>query len=664
MNTLKICHFNDVYRVTPQKLFPSSPDTIDVTQFATMLDDIRGEWPQRSDGKKEGLVFFSGDVFSPSLESSVSRGSHMVPVMNFLTPDASLVGNHEFDFGYSNLTKLIQDSTFPWLLSNIIDSNTSQVPEHIHEFQVLERNGIRIGVIGLVEKEWIQAVSAWPPNFEHRDMAETGKALSKKLRDPEGEYKCDLIIALTHCRVPNDIALAKAVLALSPSAQEKTDIASSHGVDILLGGHDHRYYVSKGVTSWEGYDVTEEMLGAEQDQGDVLLVKSGTDFRDLSELTLELQDTPAGSVRRRVIKQIVGKRHSTKPGTERSPKLAKLLEKQLSGVSSTFKAPVCKSEVELDLRSQFIRTAESAAGNWFADVIRHAYDDALGRDGSTGGSDGVLITAGTLRGDSIYGPGYITLGNILEILPFEDPVVVIEVDGQMLWDALEASLEMWPAHEGRFPVISGFRVSWDSRRPAGQRVLGIWLQKEIGGSASSSQVNIDDEEEITRKEGGRKYKIVTREYIAQGHDGYLPLKGAPYLIDEESGLLISGLLRKYTLGSLYVNKMARLGTRASVDHLHPETRSIISQAHTTPTRAVKHWHHAAMLAVRHSRSKAHYKDRIDVSGREDMSDVDCFHGAKARKGSIGLGGQADAADEDLLLIHPVVDGRLKDEGRQ
>jgi hypothetical protein len=34
----------------------------------------------------------------------------------------------------------------------------------------------------------------------HKDMAEVGKDLSKRLRDPEGEYKCDLIIALTHSR--------------------------------------------------------------------------------------------------------------------------------------------------------------------------------------------------------------------------------------------------------------------------------------------------------------------------------------------------------------------------------------------------------------------------------------------------------------------------------
>lgn len=44
--------------------------------------------------------------------------------------------------------------------------------------------------------------------------------------------------------------------------------------------------------------------------------------------------------------------------------------------------------------------------------------------------------------------GEITLGDIMEILPFEDPIVVIEVDGEALWSALEGALEMWPAQEG------------------------------------------------------------------------------------------------------------------------------------------------------------------------------------------------------------------------
>ncbi|KAI0747874.1 Metallo-dependent phosphatase [Daedaleopsis nitida] len=758
MSTLNIIHFNDVYRVQPFKLSPKSPETIDVTQWAAMLDDVRDQWPERPDGQRDGLVLFSGDLFSPSVESSVTRGSHMVPVMNAIGPDVSLTGNHDFDFGYPHLSKLILDTKFPWLLSNIINTETSRVPDHLLEFVVLERSGVRIGVIGLVEKEWIATVSTWPSNFKYKDMAEVGIDLSKRLRDPEGEHKCDIVIALTHARVPNDVALAKSLNALSPSAQENNPIDNVHGVDLILGGHDHLYYISKGVTSWDGYDLKQEVLGAEQDKGDVLVIKSGTDFRDLSEFTLELADTSEGSVRRKVIRTIKGKHHETKPGSKKSERVAKLLESLLSSVSSALKAPVCKSAVELDLRSSLIRVQETAAANWFADVLRHAYDDALCLQ-TGGGADGVFICAGTLRGDSVYGPGLVTLGDILEILPFEDPIVVLELDGETIWAALEASLETWPAQEGRFPVISGFRVSWDSRRPPGQRVLGVWLVHEpSGGSNNPSTVGTPthsgassprpregstssmssllqsavvgqpsaiavDSEPIKRMKGGRMYKVVTREYMAEGHDGFLPLKGNRYLVDDESGQLMSAIVRKYLLGCRFVNRITRLSAmhHAHVRLLDPESTAIVSREKarqsrlpgrrsrskskdrslspavrskspaaslgggaatprsSSPGRAIGEiWRRVAGLALRWSRG--HYRDNLRITGREHMSDVDCFDGASMRKGRFErdfkktkAGGKVDkeggnaelnGVEEDLATIQPIVDGRLKDEGRK
>lgn len=36
------------------------------------------------------------------------------------------------------------------------------------------------------------------------------------------------------------------------------------------------------------------------------VVKSGTDFRDLSEISLELEETPDGSIRRKIIKRMSG----------------------------------------------------------------------------------------------------------------------------------------------------------------------------------------------------------------------------------------------------------------------------------------------------------------------------------------------------------------------
>jgi 5'-nucleotidase len=121
----------------------------------------------------------------------------------------------------------------------------------------------------------------------------------------------------------------------------------------------------------------------------------------------------------------------------------------------------------------------------------------------------------------------------------------------------------------RFPVISGFRVVWDSRRPPGQRVLSVHLDPEIGEStidtptdtpgeatpAQSAAVNVSHEpiEEVKREKGGKMYKVVTREYLAGGHDGYDMLKGNKYLIEDEGGQMMSTVVRKYLLGKSAVD---------------------------------------------------------------------------------------------------------------
>ncbi|EJC99583.1 Metallo-dependent phosphatase [Fomitiporia mediterranea MF3/22] len=542
--TLPILHFNDVYRVSTQKL--SGGRTIDVTQFAAMLDNLREAWPKQHNRISEGLVLFSGDLFAPSVESSITRGSHMVPVINELAPDVAVVGNHEFDFGYPQLTKLLDSTKFPWLLSNIVDEATGKVPEYLHEFHILERCGVRIGFIGLVESEWIATVPAWPESFKHKNMAEVAMELSQLLRNPDGEYQCDLIIALTHSRIPNDILLAKSIGALSP-AHQRSDFVSTHGADIILGGHDHLYYASRGVTSWDGYDAKQEVLGAELDE-DVLIVKSGTDFRDLSEIILEVEDTPEGSVRRKIIKSVRGKRHQTQPNSPSSQKLKDILSKTLDTVSNAIKKPVCMASGMLDLRSEFLRTSESATGNWFADVIHHAYDDPLSKMGIHA-AHGTLLCAGALRGDTTYGPGKIALGDIMEILPFDDSIVALELDGYTIWEVLEVGLSTWPAHEGRFPVISGFRVNWDSRKPPGQRVQNIAVPvhdcKGKPASIDSMSDELEEYEEIIRERGGRKYVVITREYMADGHDGFDCLKGQKMLIDDEQGQMMSTIVRRY-----------------------------------------------------------------------------------------------------------------------
>ncbi|KAJ2931439.1 hypothetical protein H1R20_g5714, partial [Candolleomyces eurysporus] len=252
----------------------------------------------------------------------------------------------------------------------------------------------------------------------------------------------------------------------------------------------------------------------------------------------------------------------------------------------------------------------------------------------------------------IFGIGLVTIGDILEILPFEDPLIVIEADGETLWGALEGGLSKWPAQEGRFPVISGMKVTWDSRKEPGQRVTGVWIIKELG----------DDNEEavylepVKREKDGPKYKLVTREYMADGHDGFLPLKGCPRLIDEECGSLMSSIVRKYFLGSQFVKRMVRLKEDSSA--LHPKARAAISyeKAHT---KAKLLWMNA-LEKIRKQRSESHYRNQLNVCAVQHMSLVDAFDGSKARQGEPSTYVENT---EDLLVVSPEIDGRFKDEGR-
>jgi len=230
----------------------------------------------------------------------------------------------------------------------------------------------------------------------------------------------------------------------------------------------------------------------------------------------------------------------------------------------------------------------------------------------------------------------------------------------------------------RFPVVSGFRVSWDSRRPPGHRVLGVWLIQErelsdVGSEHTSgtSTPRLMDAEPIERNEDGPRYKIVTREYLAEGHDGFIAFKGKPFLIDHEDGHLMSGIVRKYLMGSHFVNKMATLVEHPSSADFRSNTQVAISREQArrrvwkrrAESEILKRWKRVANIARRLARSRLHYQDQLNVSTTEDMSSIDAYDGENIRKGRESVERRHVVEDDDLLVVSPEIDGRLKDEGR-
>ncbi|KAI8062232.1 Metallo-dependent phosphatase-like protein [Gongronella butleri] len=532
---LDILHFNDVYHVSPSKEEPIGG----ASRFATALKACRATLDNP-------LLLFSGDAFNPSLEGSITRGSHITKVLNQVDIDVACVGNHDFDFGLPQLRKLMTSTNFPWLFSNVMyEDGHSPVP--LKRYHVLEHNGLRIGVIGLVEKEWIITIPSFPSDLIYHDFVTVGKELATLLRDPQGPHKCDLVIALTHMRVPNDVKLA----------QECID-----DIDLVLGGHDHFFYVSRAI------DIVGDHWSREQNLNDVgfdpeinnvlpvRVMKSGTDFREFGHLALEIGINDKG---RKVIQRITAERKVVDSSVAPDASMEEVVAEVAHLVSSKTARPIAYTTVPLEGRSTKVRTGETNFGNLTADLMLASYANL--------GGELAICSGGTIRNDSVIDVGPLTLGDIMTAFPFQDPTVVVRLTGQQIWDAIENGLSQYPKQEGRFPQVAGMRVEWSSKSPPGQRVRRILcipkrcLQEHTQSRSNSILPNENELLERYKPENmipldmDREYVVVTRNYMTRGYDGYssLSVSADKFVVDNENGVMIGTLYRKFFLGLKYMN---------------------------------------------------------------------------------------------------------------
>ncbi|CAG8444830.1 8501_t:CDS:2 [Ambispora leptoticha] len=640
MRKLYILHFNDVYHLSAGKQEPVGG----AARFATAVYNFREQYDV-----DKSCVLFSGDMFNPSIESSISKGEHMIPAINEFKIDVACFGNHDFDFGLPNLSSLIKKTNFPWLLSNVVDEKTGESPVNGgKKWHILEKNRLKIAFLGLVEKEWLETIPSLPPTLKYLDFVEVGKELAAKLRDPAGPYAVDLVIALSHSRLPNDIILAK-------KCQDE--------IDLVLGGHDHFYYVGKGcevLSGWTRHDLD----GSQEDDG-VRVVKSGTDFRELSILEIdveELDNEDGGTIK--IMKNILVTRREITSAISEHPRIAELISQATSSITEKMSKPIAYTNTPWDCRSTTVRTQESGFGNFVADLMLYAYAPCVSSN-----IDCSLMCGGAIRSDRVYPPGEITLGDILEIFPFEDTLVVVQITGQQLWDALENGFSMVPKQEGRFPIFSGLKVEYNPKSEPGKRLRKVWLTERHPSTPTpldTLEILPTDEDEdedesdnipptplniIGELEMDKIYTVCTRAYMAQGYDGYhsLALSNTKYLVDDENGIIQSTLLRRYFIGLYYVNAMrfnksCEERTREAVLKAVATWKKFIEKK----TANFQHGHHRHL-------SKRSISDALQLSMGEKITLTPESVGEEAKKEPKKI--TLDFM-KDWVTVAPVIEGRI------
>ncbi|KAI9716604.1 MAG: hypothetical protein M1828_007637 [Chrysothrix sp. TS-e1954] len=472
---LRFIHYNDVYHIEAGSRDPVGG----IARFQSVCKHYYKD--EAFKGYPKAITLFSGDAFNPSLESSVTKGSHMVAVLNVLADGSCWFQNHDLDFGVPQFQHLASQCHFPWLLANVHDPALSEsVPlgRAKPTCMLTASNGLKVGIIGLVEREWLDTINSLPPNLIYKSASATAKELVPHLR----AHGADIIIAITHQREPNDNKLA-----------EKTPPGL---IDLIVGGHDHFYQHS--------------VINGTH------VLRSGTDFKNLSYLSAWRKPAPATGwdftiTRRDIVRSIPP-----------HPAAARLADKISSGLKSRLNKAVGYTTAPLDARFTTVRLKESNLGNFVCDLMRLYYH-----------ADCTVMAGGTLRGDQVYPPGPLTAGDLLNCFPFEDPVVVLRVKGKAIWEALENGVSLYPALEGRFPQVSNIKFAFDPSAAQGSRIQSVKVGHEPldmsrsytlatrdymargkdGYTSLLSQEGGGEAEEVISEENGILISMLLRQYF-------------------------------------------------------------------------------------------------------------------------------------------------------
>lgn len=348
-NTVLI-HFNDVYNVE------KSP------RFIHRVKATRSNC--RSLGRST-LTVFSGDCFSPSIMSTILGGEQMPPALNLLDIDVACLGNHDLDFGINKFKYLVKRCNFPWLCSNAREIGTGDQLAGCLEYIVLdkrEEGGAKLLFIGLVEHGWLDTLaSVEPSQLMFEDPIDYIKRRVPELKEKYQDI--DGVVAVTHQRMPNDVALA---------------LNGKPHIDIILGGHDHHYE-----------DRVDE---------NIRILNSGCDFKSFTVVNIEGKHSDGGF-------RTSTERIDISPDDEQDVEAIREIEQYKRLVDESMDIIVGKTKVPLDARFSEIRTKETNVSNFLAELMARGT-----------GADVAILNAGTIRADRFIDKGQLTERDLCDLL--------------------------------------------------------------------------------------------------------------------------------------------------------------------------------------------------------------------------------------------------------
>ena len=342
------------------------------------------------------LLFMAGDFLNPSLLGTLKvagervRGKQMIEVMNAMNFDLVAFGNHEFDVSQKDLQKRLNESTFPWITSNVklktkevilpfykeINGEKQAVNEtFIKEFSDEDGTKIKVGFISV-------CIPSNPKEFvQYENMFEKAKVSYAALKD-----KVDVVFGLTHVKLANDKRIAKLIPNLP----------------LIMGGHEH--------TNSLNFVGNVQISKADANAKTVYIHRISFDKKTKkTQIISELKEINTAIKEDQKVAAIVTKWQG-------------ILNTKLNEIISNPDEVIYNATTPLDGRDIPIRSVQTNLGSIITNAMSFAFE---------GNVDAALVNGGSIRIDDQLSDA-ITAVDIFRVLPYGGAILKVDITGHLL----------------------------------------------------------------------------------------------------------------------------------------------------------------------------------------------------------------------------------------
>lgn len=446
-----------------------------------------GLWEIRNTLEREGyetILVDDGDSIQGEASGTLTDGEAIIKLMNAMKYDIAIPGNHEFDYGMDRFLELVGMAEFPY-----ISCNFRKDGELVFDpYKIVEAGGMKIAFVGVTTPQTL--TGAMPAYFQN----ENGEYIYDFCQDDTGEALYDAVQkAVDGARAEGaDYVYVMGHLGMESTAEPWTyyDVIShTDGIDEFLDGHSHdtEQVVMKDKA---GKEIPRSAVGTKMNCIGYSLIDSKDGIKETNVWSWpNKRSAPELLNIENEIREAVD---STNASLEET--LGKVVAK--SDVNLTIFDPV-----EIDATGnpiRMIRRAETNLGDFCADAVR-----------VRSGADIALVNGGAVRSD--IKAGDITYGDIIDVHPFNNEIVVIEASGQQILDALEWGARGIPDESGAFLQVSGLSYEVDASVKSGCLFDENSMFTGIEGERRVKNVKVGDEDldpEKTYTVGGNNFLLL------------------------------------------------------------------------------------------------------------------------------------------------------------